>query len=202
MADMEIRKAASELRAIWSLRQRIPARGQHRGPSSKQTRPPPPHKSAFALNRDAFYAALSEPFIPDAADALSDAMNTPLAWPESVAAAVNLLPAGHAFNVPKSPSPKSPTMPAMKCRPNSQATAELKKRPIGPPFSCFKLSWGLALRPFPLIDERAQHRFHRVISYTRIRFLQLRNQPRFLSSTTLHNRCPTPHPPAPRCKSA
>ena len=100
MADMEIRKAASELRAIWSLGNEYL---QEVAPWSvfKTDEAAAATQIRFALNLIPFYAALSEPFIPDAADALSDAMNTPLAWPENVAAAVNLLPAGHAFTVPE-----------------------------------------------------------------------------------------------------
>ncbi len=100
MADMEIRKAASELRAIWSLGNEYL---QEVAPWSvfKTDEAAAATQIRFALNLIPFYAALSEPFIPDAADALSDAMNTPLAWPENVAAAVNLLPVGHAFSVPE-----------------------------------------------------------------------------------------------------
>ncbi|MCO4825598.1 MAG: methionine--tRNA ligase [Amylibacter sp.] len=100
MADMEIRKAASELRAIWSLGNEYL---QEVAPWSvfKTDEAAAATQIRFALNLVPFYAALSEPFIPDAADALSDAMNTPLAWPENVAAAVNLLPVGHAFSVPE-----------------------------------------------------------------------------------------------------
>ncbi|MEJ6708916.1 MAG: methionine--tRNA ligase [Amylibacter sp.] len=105
MADMEIRKAASELRAIWSLGNEYL---QEVAPWSvfKTDEAAAATQIRFALNLIPFYAALSEPFIPDAADALSDAMNTPLAWPENVASAVNLLPVGHAFTVPEITFPK------------------------------------------------------------------------------------------------
>jgi methionyl-tRNA synthetase len=100
MADMEIRKAASELRAIWTLGNEYL---QEQAPWSvfKTDEATAAMQIRFALNLIPFYAALSEPFIPDAADALADAMNTPLAWPNSAAEALNLLAPGHAFTVPE-----------------------------------------------------------------------------------------------------
>jgi hypothetical protein len=55
----------------------------------------------FALNLIPFYAGLSAPFIPDAAAAMAEAMNAPLAWPESAGAALSALAPGHAFTVPE-----------------------------------------------------------------------------------------------------
>ena len=99
MADMEVRKAASELRAIWTLGNEYL---QEQAPWSvfKTDEATAAMQIRFALNLIPFYAALSEPFIPDAADALATAMNSPLAWPNSAAEALNLLPTGHAFTVP------------------------------------------------------------------------------------------------------
>ncbi len=99
MEAMEVRKAASELRAIWTLGNEYL---QEQAPWSvfKTDEATAAMQIRFALNLIPFYAALSEPFIPDAADALATAMNTPLAWPNSASEALNLLPAGHAFTVP------------------------------------------------------------------------------------------------------
>ncbi|WGI20648.1 methionine--tRNA ligase [Amylibacter sp. IMCC11727] len=99
MEAMEVRKAASELRAIWTLGNEYL---QEQAPWSvfKTDEATAAMQIRFALNLIPFYAALSEPFIPDAADALAAAMNTPLAWPNSASEALNLLPAGHAFTVP------------------------------------------------------------------------------------------------------
>ena len=54
----------------------------------------------FALNLVPYYAGLSQPYIPDAAATMADAMNAPLTWPESAEAALTALPPGHAFTVP------------------------------------------------------------------------------------------------------
>ena len=63
-----------------------------------------PEKAAgivrFALNLIPLYAALSEPFIPDATDTMSSAMNAPAEWPTDVKSTLERLPAGHAFTVP------------------------------------------------------------------------------------------------------
>ncbi len=100
MADMEVRKSAQELRAIWVA-----------GNEYLQTAAPwstfkeDPEKAAaqirLALNLIRIYAVVSAPFIPDASATLMAAMRTADAtWPEDVSAALNALPAGHAFTVP------------------------------------------------------------------------------------------------------
>ncbi len=100
MADMEVRKSAQELRAIWVA-----------GNEYLQTAAPwstfkeDPEKAApqirLALNLIRVYAVVSAPFIPDASATLMAAMQTEDAtWPEDVSAALNALPAGHAFTVP------------------------------------------------------------------------------------------------------
>ena len=99
MDAIEIRKAAAELRAIWVA-----------GNEYLQSAAPwsafktDPDRAAaitrFALNLIPFYAALSEPFIPDAAKVMADAMGTDLGWPDSTEAALTRLPGGHAFTVP------------------------------------------------------------------------------------------------------
>ena len=99
MNAIEIRKATAELRAIWVA-----------GNEYLQSAAPwavfkeDPEKAAgivrFALNLIPLYAALSEPFIPDAADKMSEAMTTGLEWPKDVPAALSRLEAGHPFTVP------------------------------------------------------------------------------------------------------
>jgi methionyl-tRNA synthetase len=99
MANMDIRKATSELRAIWVA-----------GNEYLQVTEPwakfktDPEAAAvivrFALNLVALYADISEPFIPDAAETMRDAMNSDKGWPTDVTASLSALSAGHAFSVP------------------------------------------------------------------------------------------------------
>ena len=99
MANIDIRKSAHELRALWVL-----------GNEYIQTVAPwavvkeDPEKAAAhircALNLIAFYACISEPFIPDTAHKIADALNITLKWPNSVKDALSELQAGHGFNVP------------------------------------------------------------------------------------------------------
>ncbi|MBR9861823.1 MAG: methionine--tRNA ligase [Rhodobacteraceae bacterium] len=100
MEAMEIRKAANELRAIWTLGNEYL---QEAAPWSKFKEDPEAAATSvrFALNLIPFYATLSEPFIPDAAETMLEAMNTAPDWPDSVADALIALPAGHAFTVPE-----------------------------------------------------------------------------------------------------
>ncbi|WP_304619747.1 methionine--tRNA ligase [Paracoccus sediminilitoris] len=101
MNDMEIRKASAELRGIWV-----------RGNEYLQSAAPwaafktDPDKAAMqvrmGLNLIRLYGVLSEPFIPFAARSTLEAMNAGDAgWPDDVAAALQALPAGHAFTVPE-----------------------------------------------------------------------------------------------------
>ena len=98
--DIEIRKAAAELRAIWVA-----------GNEYLQAAEPwAVHKTdaeraggiiRYALNLIRLYALLSEPFIPDASAKMRDALGvTETGWPEDVPAAMEALPTGHAFTVP------------------------------------------------------------------------------------------------------
>jgi len=101
MEAMEVRKAANELRAIWVLGNEYL---QSAAPwSSFKT---DPEKAAMqvrlGLNLIRLYAVLSQPFIPFAADAMLAAMRTEARdWPDDVSAALDTLPAGHAFDVPE-----------------------------------------------------------------------------------------------------
>ena len=100
MDTTEVRKAAAELRGIWVL-----------GNEYLQSNAPwtafktDPETAAMqvrvGLNLIRLYAVLSEPFIPDASAAMLTAMKTEDAsWPTDIAAALNVLPAGHVFEVP------------------------------------------------------------------------------------------------------
>ncbi|MEJ8561178.1 methionine--tRNA ligase [Yoonia sp. GPGPB17] len=101
MDAMEVRKSAAELRAIWVL-----------GNEYLQANAPwttfktDPETAAMqvrlALNLIRIYAVLSAAFIPDASKTMIAAMQTgDDSWPTDVAAAVEVLPAGHAFAVPE-----------------------------------------------------------------------------------------------------
>ncbi|MCK0096439.1 methionine--tRNA ligase [Yoonia sp. F2084L] len=101
MDAMEVRKSAAELRAIWVL-----------GNEYLQANAPwttiktDPETAAMqvrlALNLIRIYAVLSAAFIPDAAKTMITAMQTDDdAWPTDIEAALQALPAGHAFTVPE-----------------------------------------------------------------------------------------------------
>ncbi len=100
MDNIEVRKAAAELRAIWAagneyLQAAAPWAVFKTDPdlAAAQIR--------LALNLIRVYAVLSAPFIPDASAKLLSAMNTlDTAWPDDMGKALNALPAGHPFTVP------------------------------------------------------------------------------------------------------
>jgi len=100
MQAMEVRKAATELRAIWVagneyLQSAAPWTVIKTDPEAAEA------MVRLALNLIRLYAVVSRPFIPDAAQAMMDAMHcTDWTWPEDVGAALASLPAGHAFTVP------------------------------------------------------------------------------------------------------
>jgi len=100
MEAMEIRKATAELRAIWVVGNEYL---QTAAPWAKFKTDPDAAETTvrFALNLIPLYAVLSEPFIPDAAALMLDAMKTNAAWPTDVAKALDNLQAGHAFTVPE-----------------------------------------------------------------------------------------------------
>ena len=100
MEAMEVRKAASALRAIWVLGNEYL---QEAAPWA--TFKEDPEQAAMqirlGLNLIRLYAILSGPFIPDAAAQLLEAMRAEGAdWPDDIDAALEALPAGHAFAVP------------------------------------------------------------------------------------------------------
>jgi len=101
MDAIEVRKAATELRAIWAA-----GNEYLQAAAPWATFKEDPDKAAMqirlALNLIRLYAILSAPFIPEAADKLLKAMQTQDAtWPDDVAAAVSALPVGHGFTVPE-----------------------------------------------------------------------------------------------------
>ncbi|WP_428543084.1 methionine--tRNA ligase [Profundibacter sp.] len=101
MDDMEVRKAASELRAIWVAGNEYL---QTAAPWAKFKEDPDAAAAVIrlSLNLIRLYAVLSAPFIPDASATLLKAMNTDDdSWPDDVAQALQTLPAGHAFTVPE-----------------------------------------------------------------------------------------------------
>jgi len=102
MDEMEVRKSAQELRAIWVLGNEYLQSAapwvtikQDAGRAAMQTR--------LGLNLIRLYAVLSAPFIPDASAAMLAGLQTDdAAWPEGdLGAWLTALPAGHAFTVPE-----------------------------------------------------------------------------------------------------
>ncbi len=101
MEAMEVRKAAAELRGIWVIGNEYL---QAAAPWSAIKTDPARAEAIvrLALNLIRVYAILSRPFIPDAAQAMLAAMNSPDdTWPDHMGAALTALPPGHAFTVPE-----------------------------------------------------------------------------------------------------
>lgn len=101
MGAMDVRKSATELRAIW-----VAGNEYLQSAAPWSTFKEDPEQAAaqirMALNLIRFYAVLSAPFIPDASKALMAAMQTEDAtWPDDVTAALGTLPVGHGFTVPE-----------------------------------------------------------------------------------------------------
>jgi len=100
MDNIEIRKAAAELRAMWAagneyLQAAAPWAVFKEDPDQAAA------QIRLALNLIRIYAVLSAPFIPNASAKLMSAMNTlDMEWPSDMATAATALPAGHAFSVP------------------------------------------------------------------------------------------------------
>ena len=101
MENMEVRKSAASLRALWVL-----------GNEYLQEVAPwtaiksDPDRAAMqirlGLNLIRLYGVLSAPFIPDAsAQLLADLDASDAQWPDDVATALSALGAGHAFVVPE-----------------------------------------------------------------------------------------------------
>jgi methionyl-tRNA synthetase len=98
---MEVRKAASELRAIWVIGNEYL---QAAAPWSVVKTDPEQAQAIvrLALNLIRVYAILSAPFIPDASATMMQAMGSDdWTWPADISAAMRTLPAGHGFSVPE-----------------------------------------------------------------------------------------------------
>jgi methionyl-tRNA synthetase len=101
MEAMEVRKAAAELRAIW-----VAGNEYLQAAAPWSTIKTDPAAAAaqvrLALNLIRLYAVLSQPFIPDAAGAMMQAMRCDdWSWPGGIGAALAVLPAGHGFATPE-----------------------------------------------------------------------------------------------------
>lgn len=101
MEAMEVRKAATALRALWAmgnewLQEAAPWTAFKENPDQAAA------IVRVALNLIRAYGVLSMPFIPDASGAMLGAMKTDNAdWPTDLNSALSALPAGHAFEVPE-----------------------------------------------------------------------------------------------------
>ena len=102
MDEMEVRKSAQELRAIWVLGNEYL---QSAAPwvTIKEDPDRAAMQTRLGLNLIRLYAVLSAPFIPDASATMLAAMQAQDAtWPEGdLGEWLNALPAGHAFTVPE-----------------------------------------------------------------------------------------------------
>ena len=101
MQEMEVRKAAAELRAIWVIGNEYL---QASAPWSVVKTDPDQAQAIvrLSLNLIRIYAVLSTPFIPDAAEAMMQAMGSEdRTWPRDISAAMRTLPPGHGFTVPE-----------------------------------------------------------------------------------------------------
>ncbi len=101
MDQMEVRKAAAELRAIWVVGNEYL---QSAAPWSAVKTDPARAEAMIrlSLNLIRLYAILSQPFIPDAAQAMMSAMGSDdWSWPTDAGAALRALPPGHTFAVPE-----------------------------------------------------------------------------------------------------
>ncbi len=101
MDQMEVRKAAAELRAIWVVGNEYL---QSAAPWSVVKTDPERAEAMvrLALNLIRLYAVLSRPFIPDASEAMMTALGSDdWTWPDDISAALRRLPAGKGFAVPE-----------------------------------------------------------------------------------------------------
>ncbi|MCD9148597.1 methionine--tRNA ligase [Pseudophaeobacter flagellatus] len=101
MENMEVRKSAQELRAIW-----VAGNEYLQSTAPWSTFKTDPDQAAaqvrLGLNLIRLYAVLSAPFIPTASATLMQALNcTDNSWPSDIETALAALPAGHGFTVPE-----------------------------------------------------------------------------------------------------
>ena len=101
MEQIEVRKAAAELRALWVLGNEYL---QSAAPWSV-VKTDPVQAGAMvrlAMNLIRMFAITSQPFIPDAAATMMAAVGSDdWSWPTDLPAALQALPAGHRFRVPE-----------------------------------------------------------------------------------------------------
>ena len=101
MNAIEVRKAATELRAIWVAGNEYL---QEVAPWTAFKTDEPRARTIInlSLNLIGLYAVFSAPFIPDASKALTEALGgkVPAGWPKDVATALSILEAGDPFSVP------------------------------------------------------------------------------------------------------
>jgi methionyl-tRNA synthetase len=101
MAAMEVRKSAADLRALWVagneyLQAAAPWTAVKTDPDQAAM------MIRLAMNLIRVYAIISRPFIPDAAAAMMAAMGSDdWTWPDDLAAAMQVLPAGAPYSVPE-----------------------------------------------------------------------------------------------------
>ena len=101
MDAIQVRRGAEELRALWALGNEYL---QSAAPWTviKTDEAAARRITAVALNLIRFYAILSRPFIPDAAERMMAALGSEdWTWPEDARAALTALPGGHGFSVPE-----------------------------------------------------------------------------------------------------
>ncbi|WP_299691159.1 methionine--tRNA ligase [uncultured Tateyamaria sp.] len=100
MENMEVRKSAQELRAIWVAGNEY-LQAAAPWATIKEDEAQAAMQIRLGLNLIGLYAALSAPFLPDTADTLAATMGVEVSkWPESIAKALNALAPGHTFQVP------------------------------------------------------------------------------------------------------
>ncbi|MEE4120366.1 MAG: methionine--tRNA ligase [Paracoccaceae bacterium] len=100
MEAIEVRKAAAELRAIWVAGNEF-LQGAAPWTTIKEDRDRAAADIRLALNLVHLYAVISEPFLPDAAARLLEALRTDRRdWPGDIEAALQVLPPGHGFVTP------------------------------------------------------------------------------------------------------
>ena len=101
MAAMEVRKSAADLRALWVL-----GNEYLQGAAPWTAVKTDPDQAAamirLAMNLIRVFAVVSAPFIPDAAQAMMTALHCDdWTWPDDLDAALQVLPAGHGYDVPE-----------------------------------------------------------------------------------------------------
>jgi methionyl-tRNA synthetase len=100
LSDIDVRKSANALRAIW-----VAGNEYLQNTAPWATFKTDPDQAAaqvrLGLNLIGLYARLSAPFIPDTADKIKAALNmSDLDWPTDIAATLSAFKEGHAFAVP------------------------------------------------------------------------------------------------------